>query len=272
MQGKPGIHHLAALAVPCAGAPWTLVSTTGTTETRMQRHVIASSFYVHTRVVLRISYRIKPHLHIARAQCFTWYTMHVLTTSGRSALRSRQRHSSHIAIQMARDCQSVVSFESSLQLPRPQSGPRASSRTCRHSLHMPRCMICPAKANGRSAAAATVVQPACRSPEWSCRMAWCSGSIQSLTQETTSPPTCRPSVCSAVPDTAAVREVGVQSHVKANAVLDLAKASPNEIQPATHKPMIGAIPDSILIVSLAVAQAITLTGSLVGGNLARKRR
>lgn len=66
--------------------------------------------------------------------------------------------------------------------------------------------------------------------------------------------------------------VSEQPQRRPNEVLELAKANPSKPELASPKPMIGSIPDAALIVSLAVAQMITLTGSLVGGKLARKRR
>lgn len=138
---------------------------------------------------------------------------------------------------------------------------------------MTRSIIGPASGKGCTAAAVIGVQPQCRAPDrcsgWSCGSRSCR---ISLSQEILAANSSRHCIRTAVPDTAAVREVGAQLHLQANAVLDLARVSPNHAHPAPHRPMIGNIPDSVLIFSLAAAQALTLTGSLVGGHLARKRR
>eukprot|EP00892_Ulva_mutabilis_P006951 jgi/Ulvmu1/4628/UM002_0359.1 len=138
---------------------------------------------------------------------------------------------------------------------------------------MSRCKSCPPNFKCSPATAAIVVLPPHRTPNWSCRSTWHPGCpAHYLTHEKRSSTSYIHCTCRAVPDTAAVREVGLPPRMRSNAVLDLARVSPKHTQPTPNKPMIGDIPDSVIVVSLAVAQAITLTGSLVGGKLARKRR
>lgn len=114
----------------------------------------------------------------------------------------------------------------------------------------------------------------CRTSGWAPRIALGPGSVEyeSLSPAKRPAPSVGRCTCSAIPDNVSARELLQQPHRPPNAVLELAKLSPSDTKSAYAKPMVGSIPDAALIISLAVAQVVTLTGSLVGGKLARKRR
>lgn len=114
----------------------------------------------------------------------------------------------------------------------------------------------------------------CRTSGWTPIIAPCPGAAEheSLSLAKRPAPSVRRCSCSAVPDIVPPRDQSQQSHPSPNAVLELAKSSPGDTKSAHTKPMVGNVPDTALIISLAVAQVVTLTGSLVGGKLARKRR